>query len=59
MALTAADVLVNRTHECTDPELGGEVTALSISGDRVYFDVDAEGSALMGVFIASYKPARS
>jgi hypothetical protein len=57
--MTAADVVVDRTYECTDPELGGEVTVRSISGGHVYFGGDAAGSALMAVFIASYQSARS
>ncbi|ENZ77745.1 hypothetical protein OR214_02021 [Ralstonia pickettii OR214] len=59
MVMKAADVVVDRTYECTDPELGGEVTVRSISGGQVYLDCDAEGFALMNVFISSYKPARS
>ncbi|MGN7104501.1 hypothetical protein ACTHR6_23030 [Ralstonia holmesii] len=55
--MTAADVVVDRTYECTDGELGGEVTVRSISGGHIYFDGDVEGFALMHNFICSYKPA--
>ncbi|WP_259394460.1 hypothetical protein [Ralstonia pickettii] len=57
--MTQADVVVDRTYECIDPELGGEVTVRSISGVHIYFDGDADGFALMDNFIGSYKPVRN
>lgn len=59
MAMTAADVVVDRTYECTDQELGGEVTVRSVSGGHIYFDGDVDGFALMDNFIRAYKPVRS